>query len=55
MSEESERMLMLLQELAALNDISASGNRMNADARRRRRKEIGDEIKQLGSNKTQSD
>lgn len=55
MTEESERTLVLLQEQAALNDISDSGDSMNADARRRRRKEIGDEIKQLASKKNQRD
>jgi hypothetical protein len=54
MSEESERTLTLLQELAALKDISASGKRMTAE-QRKRRKEIGDEIKQLANKKNQSD
>ena len=48
MTEESERTLMLLQELAALNDTPDSG-----EARRSRRKQIGEEIKQLARNKQQ--
>jgi hypothetical protein len=48
---KSERTLILLQEIAALNDISDSGKGVDADARRRRRKEIGEEIKQLARKK----
>jgi hypothetical protein len=53
MTEESERTLILLQEIAALNDIPDAGNGIDADARRRRRKEIGEEIKQLARQKKQ--
>jgi hypothetical protein len=51
MTAKSERTLILLQEIAALNDISDSGKGVDADARRRRRKEIGEEIKQLARKK----
>ena len=50
MTVKSERTLILLQEIAALNDISDSG-KGEADARRKRRKEIGEEIKQLARKK----
>jgi hypothetical protein len=53
MTEESERMLTLLQELAALKDVESSGSRGDAAQRRKRRKEIGKEMKELASRKKQ--
>ena len=54
MTEESERTLLLLQEIAALNDMPDAGTGVDSEARRRRRKEISDEIKQLGREKKQT-
>jgi hypothetical protein len=53
MTEESDRMLTLLQELAALKELEDSGTRADAAAGRKRRKEIHDEIKQLAGRKKQ--
>jgi hypothetical protein len=51
MSQESERMLELLQEVAALKEAGDSENGANATACRQRRKEISEEIKQLARSK----
>ena len=51
MTEKSDRTLMLLQELAAFNDMPDSGTGVDAEARHKRRKEIGEEIKQLAREK----
>ena len=51
MSEESEQVLTLLQELAALKEAEPSGTPAEAGARRKRRKEIGEEIKKLAHRK----
>jgi hypothetical protein len=53
MTKESDRMLTLLQELAALKEVEDSGTRADAAAGRKRRKEIHDEIKQLAGRKKQ--
>ena len=55
MSNESERMLMLLQELAALKDAGDSGSRVDIATRRRRLKEIRNEMKQLAARKKNGD
>lgn len=47
MTGKSERTLILLQEIAALNDVPDFEKSADADGRRKRRKEIGEEIKQL--------
>jgi len=47
MTEESERMLTLLQEVAALKEEQNSGTDADAGERRKRREEIGEEIKRL--------
>ena len=52
MSEESKRMLELLQEVAALKEAGESENRADATACRKRRKEISAEMKQLAHSKT---
>ena len=49
MSEESDRMMVLLQELAALKKTTGKG--MNALSNRKRRREIGQEIKKLAAEK----
>jgi hypothetical protein len=49
MSEESERMLTLLQELAALKDAKDAGTRADATERRKRRSQIAIEMKQLAA------
>ena len=49
MTEQSDRMLMLLQELAALKDLGA-----DAGERRKRRRGIKAEIKQLAEEKKKS-
>jgi hypothetical protein len=49
-SDSSDRMLLLLQELASLND-----EELNSAVRERRRKEISREIKELAAQKEQSD
>lgn len=54
MSEESDRTLDLLQELAALKDIKNSGSREDAAASGKRRREIGKELKQLAKRKKMS-
>ena len=51
MTEESDRMLTLLQEVAAVKEAENSHSEPDAAALRKRRKEIGDEIKQLARNK----
>ena len=51
MSEESDRTLALLQELAALKDVEESGGRHDAAASLKRQQEIGKELKQLARNK----
>lgn len=53
MSEESDRMLTLLQELAVLKEVEDSGTHADAAARRKRRKEIGKETKELAGRKKQ--
>ena len=53
MTQESERTLILLQELAALKDMPDSGNDGDAEAPQNRRKQIGEEIKQLARKKQQ--
>jgi hypothetical protein len=50
MSESSDRMLLLLQELAALDAAEASFTN-----RERRREEIGREIKELAAQKQEND
>lgn len=50
MTEESDRMLILLQELAMIKDAEKRTGKMNS-AHRRRRKEIRDEIKQIAAEK----
>ena len=51
MTEQSDRMLMLLQELAALKELGGRGRGADAVARRKRRKEIRAEMKQLADEK----
>lgn len=51
MSDESDRTLELLQELAALKDVQNSGSRADSGASHQRRKEIGQELKQLARSK----
>jgi hypothetical protein len=53
MTEESEQTIVLLQELAALNDAADAGKVVDIGAHRRRREEISDEIKQLAREKKQ--
>ncbi len=53
MTQESDRTLLLLQELAELNDAADNGKVTDADADRKRRKEISEEIKQLAHQKKQ--
>jgi hypothetical protein len=50
MSEESERMLELLQEVAGLKE-SDESNQADAVIHRKRRKQIGEEMKQLARSK----
>ena len=47
MTEESDRMLILLRELAALKEAQNPGTHANWAACHKRRKEIGNEIKEL--------
>jgi hypothetical protein len=54
MTEESDRTLELLQELAALKDVEESGSRHDAAVSRKRRKEIDKELKQLARSKKKS-
>jgi hypothetical protein len=49
MSEESDRMMILLQELAALKTVD--DNERNSPAAKRRRREISREMKQLALQK----
>jgi hypothetical protein len=49
MNVESERMMLLLQELAVLKK-----ERLNGPAGKKRRKEIGEEMKRLAAQKMQS-
>jgi hypothetical protein len=51
MGAESERTMMLLQELAVLK--KDDKRRGNSAARRKRRKQIGEEIKQIANEKKQ--
>ena len=51
MSEASDRMLLLLQELALLKEAEGKGAHTNAAARQKRRKEISEEIKQIAVEK----
>ena len=51
MTEESERTLILLQELVALKNRDKLGSQSDSVARRKRRKEIGNEIKELARKK----
>jgi hypothetical protein len=51
MSEASDRMLNLLQELALLKEGEHAKTHGNVAARRKRRKEIGEEIKQIATEK----
>jgi len=51
MTEQSDRMLILLQELAALKELGGGRSDVDAAARRKRRKEIRAEIKQLAAEK----
>ena len=51
MTEESDRMLTLLQEVAAVKEAESSRSGPDAAELRKRRKEIGDEIKQLARSK----
>jgi hypothetical protein len=50
MSEKSDRMLTLMQELAALKEAGDAGTRVDATLRKRR-KEISREMKQLAADK----
>lgn len=54
MSEESERMIMLLQELALLDKAEASDSLAGSVEARKRRQEIHQEIKQLAAQKTKN-
>jgi hypothetical protein len=54
-SEQSDRAIALLQELAALKDVEESGGRHDAAESRKRQKEIGKELKQLARNKKKSE
>ena len=54
MTEQSERMLALLQEVAALKDAEESGS-VDATTRRKRRKEIKKEMKELAASKKKDD
>jgi hypothetical protein len=54
MTEKSERMLALLQEVAALKDAEESGS-VDATTRRNRRKEIRKEMKELAGSKKKDD
>jgi hypothetical protein len=51
MSEASDRVLMLLQELALLEDGSTGKARVGAAARLKRRKQITEEIRQIANEK----
>jgi hypothetical protein len=51
MTEESNRMLSLLQELAGLKEAEDSGTPVDAALGRKRRKEISKEMKQLAADK----
>lgn len=51
MSEESDRMLSLLQELAAMESVDENTRAANAKAFRKRRREIRQEMKQLAAQK----
>jgi hypothetical protein len=51
MSEESDRMVELLQELGMLKRDSTGETRSDAAARRKRKKEITQEMKQLAIQK----
>lgn len=51
MSEQSERMMGLLQELAVMKDKNEPRLKGDAGARRKRRKQIGSEMKQLADEK----
>ena len=52
MSEESDRMMVLLQELAALKRGEGIKDRRSA---RQRQREIGQEMKQIAAEKNQSE
>jgi hypothetical protein len=54
MGEESDRTLMLLQELALLKEEDDGENRTKSAAHRKRRNEIGKEIKQIAREKRQT-
>lgn len=54
MSEESDRMLILMQELAALKE-SDDQTPARSGAHRKRRREIKNEMKQLAAQKKQAD
>jgi hypothetical protein len=49
MTEASERTLLLLKELALLKELPEDKRRADAAERRRRRKEIREEIKQIAA------
>jgi hypothetical protein len=51
MSEASDRTLLLLQELALLNETDNTEEHISAAARQKRRKEIREEIKQIAAEK----
>jgi hypothetical protein len=62
MTEESERMLLLLKELAVLKESETqdagtqpSGQLSSASARRKRKKEIASEIKRIAQQKKNKD
>ncbi len=55
MSKESDRMLSLLQELAALKDARRSRAGIDATTWRKRRKEIGEEMKQRAGRRREQD
>jgi hypothetical protein len=62
LTEESERMLLLLKELAVLKESEAQdagaqpgGQLSSPDARRKRKKEIASEIKRIAQQKKNKD
>jgi hypothetical protein len=55
MGEESARTLMLLEELALLKEEDHGKSPTKSAAHRKRRKEIGEEIKQIAREKRQTE
>lgn len=49
MTEQSDRMLILLQELAALKEMEEQGGNADTASHRKRKREITKEMKQLAA------